>query len=486
MSNPKGRTLPNAISMYFVMLAVYSIDVFLFKSDLTVLGDAFYSRVFSFVILFLYLWASKDSFTLLGISKKQEKFTAGILYGTLFSVVPLFIVTAIECIYFGLTDIAAIDLNFSPPSLSYVRSEENLTPIVAVVIYVFTTFFGSAFKEFFFRGFMLKKLKKVMDFGWANLIQSALYMSFTLVLLVRNFVNGYYDDTTSRLGVFIIAFYVVHETLAGIKWGLMTRVSGSTYIATVDHFLYVFLSNSIFITNRYVTWSFMTHMLAIQIVSLLFTLIYYAYAMKKINEKKSIKTAREEAELREIEARRKEKKEQSIKKKTDGVTEISPQSFKKIVREGEHKGDSLPTEEEILSTRKSIEEALTNPIEVKIVDSEIDAILKNATRQMSGHTHHHSREITADFDSDDFLEAYSKGGKSSHHHSHHGHHHSHHHHKNHSHQTSETVKTEAPKKAQEKPASVEKKKIAKKPKLTFAQKIRSLGGIDDSSSNDLI
>ena len=478
MSNPKGRTLPNAISMYFVMLAVYSIDVFLFKSDLTVLGDAFYSRSFSFVILFLYIWASKDSFTLLGISKKQEKFTAGILYGTLFSVIPLFIVTIIECIYFGLTDIAAINLNFSPPSLSYVRSEENLTPVVAVVIYVFTTFFGSAFKEFFFRGFMLKKLKKVMDFGWANLIQSALYMSFTLVLLVRNLVNGYYDDTTSRLGVFIIVFYVVHETLAGIKWGLMTRVSGSTYIATVDHFLYVFLSNSIFITNRYVTWSFMTHMLAIQIVSLLFTLIYYAFAMKKISEKKALKAAREEAELREIEARKKEKKEQSIKKKTDGVEEISPQSFKKIIRESEQTGDNLPTEEEILSTRKSIEEALTNPLEDKSENSEIDAILKNVTRQMSGHTHHHSREITADFDSDDFLEAYSKGGKPSHRHSNY---HSHHHHRHHTRQRTENVKTEAPK-----VAPVEKKKAVKKPKLTFAQRMRSLGGIDDSSSNDLI
>lgn len=476
MSNPKGNTLPNAISIYFVMLAVYCIDIFLFKSDLTVLGDAFYSRFISFAILVLYILASKDSPSVLGISKKKEKFTAGVFYGIIFSVVPLFIVTVAECVYYGFTDLSAIDLNFSPPSLNYVRSEENLTPVAAVVIYLFTTFFASAFKEFFFRGFMLKKLKKVMGFGWANIIQSALYMSFTLVLFLRNLINGYYDDTTSRLGVFIIAFYIIHETLAGVKWGLITRVSGSTYIATVDHFLYVFLSNSIFVTNRYVTWSFMIHMLAIQVVSTLMTLVYYKISMKRIYERKARKAAREEAERLEIEARRKERKEKSIKKKTDGIDEISPENFKRIIRDGERGAKGILSDEEILQNKKSIEDALTNPVkDDEADDSEIDDLLKSLTREMAGHKHHNSREITDDFDADDFLKGYNKHGGDPYRHSHH-----HHHHYSHT----EPVKKEQ--KPEPNPKQAPKKEMAKKPKLTFTQKLRSLGGIDDSSSNDLI
>ncbi|MBR6531146.1 MAG: CPBP family intramembrane metalloprotease [Clostridia bacterium] len=472
MSNPKGNTLPNAISIYFVMLAVYCIDIFLFKSDLTVLGDAFYSRFISFAVLVLYIWASKDSAKILGVSKKKEKFTAGVLYGVIFSVIPLFLVTAAECVYYGLTDLTAIKLNFSPPSLNYVRSEENLTPVIAVAIYAFTTFFASAFKEFFFRGFLLKKLKKVMDFSRANILQSVLYMSFTMALLLRNLINGYYDETTTRLGVFIITFYIIHETLAGIKWGLMTRVSGSTYIATVDHFLYVFLSNSIFITNRYVTWSFMTHMLAIQVISLLMTLVYYKWSMKKINAKKERKRAREEAELLEIEARRKARKEKSINKKTDGIDEISPQSFKKIVRSSSASSGEFPTEEEILQTNKSIEETLTNPLDDVQENNELDDILRKATREMSGHNHHHSREITDNFDADNFLRAYSKGEDEPKHHSRHNHRHHHRHS-----EPGKTVKVYTP------PV---RKEPAKKPKLTFYQKMQSLGGVDDSSSNDLI
>lgn len=476
MSNPKGRTLPNAISMYFVMLAVYCIDIFLFKSDLTVLGDAFYSRFISFVILLLYIWASKDSISVLGISKKKEKFTAGVFYGILFSVIPLFTVTAAECIYYGLTDFSAIGLNFSPPSLSYVRSEENLTPVAAVAIYIFTTFFASAFKEFFFRGFMLKKLKKVMDFGWANLIQALLYMSFILPLLLRNLINGYYDDTTSRLGAFIIAFYFIHETLAGIKWGVMTRVSGSTYIATVDHFLYVFLSNSIFITNRYVTWSFMIHMLAIQVVSLLFTLVYYKLGMKKINEKKAKREAREEADRLEREQRRKARSK-SIEKKVEGIEEISPANFKSIINEPENAKAEKLSDEAILKTKKNLADALTNP--VKDDDNgEIDDFLKNFNREMSDRKHHNSREITEDFDADDFLKEYNKNGGVSYNH------HSQHHHKRRHHRHTEPAKQTD---AKETPATPQpKKEMAKKPKLTFAQKLQSLGGIDDSSTNDLI
>lgn len=481
MSNPKGTTLPNLISMYFVMLAVYCIDIFLFKSDLTVLGDAFYSRFISFVILFLYIRASKDTLNILGITKNTSKITAGIVYGTLFSVVPLFIITIAEGIYYGLTDATAIHLNFSPPSLSFVRSEENLTPVAAVVIYIFTTFFGSAFKEFFFRGFLLKKLKKVMDFGWANVIQAVLYMSFTMALLLRNLVNGYYDTTTASLGVFIIAFYFIHETIAGIKWGLMTRISGSTYIATVDHTLFVFLSNSIFITDRYVTWSFMIHMLAIQLLSLIFTLVYYKIGMSKINKKKAIKEAREEAERLEIEEKRKAKKEKSIKSKTDGMDKISPDSFKRIVRHTDESTSEIPSEEEILSNRKTIEDTLTNPLDEATRDNtEIDKFLKKVTREMNGEHNNRHGEITEGFDTDDFLEAYSKNDGKLHCHTHHSHHHEHH---REQHRHSEYV-NKPQTVAVPKPKS--KKEAAAKPKLTFRQKIQSLGGIDTSSSNDLI
>ena len=138
MSNPKSKLIPNAFTVYFVMLLVYCVDIFFLKSDLTVLGDAFYSRFVSLIGLFIYLWATKTSLDILGISKKKEKFRTGAVYGIIFSIIPIAVVMAVECVIYGATDINALDLRFSPPSISHVYDIANLTPAAAIIIYIFT------------------------------------------------------------------------------------------------------------------------------------------------------------------------------------------------------------------------------------------------------------------------------------------------------------------------------------------------------------
>lgn len=475
MSNPKGRTLPNTLSIYFVMLAIYGIDVFIFKSDLTVLGDAFFARCISFIVLFLYIWAAKDSVQTLGLSKKGEKFLAGGLYGTIFAMLPLAIVTAAEIAYYLSTDASALSLRFETPNMSYVRSEENLTPVAGVVIYIFTCFFGNAFKECFFRGFLLKKFNKITDFGKANFMQAVLYMTFILPYLARSIPDQLSRGRlTPQLAVFMVCFYIIHETFAGIKWGLMTRISGSTYMAIMDHFLYVFFSNSVFITNRYVTWSFMLHMMAIQVVSFLFVLIYYLYGMKKINDKKKKQKAKLEAEYNEIEARKKQREAtKAAEKKFDALEEISPAKYKNIVNEDKKLKRSVESDERALENKIVLEEALKEEVSHENDDS-VDDILRKANREMRRRENPVStNDITEDFDSDEFLKAYQRGDGS--HRKSNRHHHQHHH-----------SNYKEAKEEKQPIAPPQKKAMAKKPKKTFAQKLQSLGGIDDSSSNELI
>lgn len=473
MSNPKGQTLPNAVSMFFVMLAVYCIDIFLFRSDLTVLGDAFFARFISFVIIFLYLLASKEPIETLGISKKTPKIVGGALYGTFFTLVPLAIVTLCEAAYYASTDATALTLYFETPNMTYVRSEENLTPVVGVVIYIFTCFFGNAFKEVFFRGFLLKKFNKITEFGKANFMQAVLYMTFILPYLARNIPDQLSRDRlTAPTAVFMIIFYIVHETFAGIKWGLMTRISGSTYMAIVDHFLYVFLSNSIFITNRYESWSFMLHMMAIQVVSFLFVLIYYCIGMKKINEKKKRQQAKIEAELKEIEERKKKREEErSVKKKIEKLEEISPAKYKNIVHEAVKHERMVEDDESALENKITLEQALKEEVP-SVADEAVDAIIRKANREMRMKENPvSSSDITDDFDSDEFLKAYQRQDGS--HRKSGNHHHNHHREKVGEKETTVVL-----------PAK--KETMAKKPKKTLDQKMQSLGGIDDSSSNDLI
>lgn len=411
MSNPKSRTIPDALSMYLIILVVYCIDIFFFKSDLTVLGDAFYSRFLSFLIIIGYLLVSKSSFSLLGFSKKKNKFVTGIIYGIIFSVIPLLIAMVAEVFIFGLSDISSIHIRFSPPSLSHIRDIANLSPAVAIIIYVFTSFFGSLFKETFFRGFMLKKLKTATSFRSANLVQALLYMSMTMPMLLRNLVNHYYDNTTASLGVFIVMFYIIHETLAGYKWGLLTRVTGATYVATVDHFLYVFLSNSVFITNRYVQWSFMLHTLAIQIISTGMVLVYYKINMKKLEEKKAKEKEDREKEKRERTERRKERERNNIiDEKIQEIHEISPEQYKDIVadanenRPSHRHHRSAQTKQRINESHAKQNEGLLESVSTadarQVASEYLDEKMKKS--------HHHSTHRKAP-DNSDKIESFSTG-----------------------------------------------------------------------------
>ena len=402
MSNPKSRVVPDALSMYIVMLIIYCIDIFFFKSDLTVLGDAFYSRFFSLAIIFVYMWVTKTPLDTLGISRKRKKFATGAVYGTIFAVVPLITVMAVECIFYGITDITALNLRFAPPSLSHVRDVANLTPGIAIAIYAFTTFFGSVFKEFFFRGYMLKKLKKATSFKTANIIQALLYMSLTLPMLLRNLVNHYYDNTTASLGAFIVGFYIIHETLAGLKWGLLTRVTGSTYTAIVDHTLYVFLSNSVFITNRYVTWSFMLHNLAIQVVSTIIVYIYYRINMKKLEEKRAKEKEERAAKRKEHIERRKERERNNIiDEKIQEIHEISPEQFKDIVSEANdknhrhhHRHHSEAKTQQRNEKHSKQNEELFEEVSTADASKRASEYLGERMSSTHHHRHHHSSEKT--------------------------------------------------------------------------------------------
>ncbi len=465
MSNPKARTLPDVFSMFFIMCAVYGIDLFLFKTDLTILGTSLFAWIMGFALLVMYIRGARTSRKLLGISFRNEKILAGVLYGAVFSVVPIVAVILAEFIYFSSLSPITLDISFVSPNLIY---SDDVSLATVAIVYAVSILAASAFKEFFFRGFMLRTLRKNMSFAKANLLQSAMYLSFTVVLILRNFLYNIYDENAKRRVLLIVAFCAVNEMLSGIKRGMMTRVSGATYIALVDSYIYTFFSTCLMITESYTAWMFMPHMLAIQVLSFLLTLVYYKISMKKINIKKAHREAREQTELREIEARRKANEEKSINKKTDGIDEISPDNFKKIVRNDSHSKRRHLSDEEILQGKKSIEETLTTPIEDTSTD-EVNAILKDFTRERSSHHKHRSREITADFNADNFLETYGKDDGKKHHH--------HHRSESKHHKSGSATK---PKQVQA------EKKISKKPKLTFTQKLQSLGGIDDSASNDLI
>lgn len=407
MSDPKSKALPDLISMYLIMFVIYCLDVFFIKSDLTVLGDNFYSRFLCFTVLFLTVVFKREHLKSFGISSKKEKFKSAFIFGTIFSVVPILIVSAVEFFIFKSTDPANIHVSFIPPSLSYVQTEGYLTPAFCITIYVLTSLFAACFKEMFFRGFLLHKLEKLTVFKSANAFQALLYTTFIIPKLVRNFVMNYYSKEIISIAAFVIIFYLIHEFITGLKWGMLAKVSGATYISIIDNFLYVFLANSLHIVSHQSKWLFMIHMLSAQLISLALVAVYckkVSGSKAEINEAEKNESAEKpkfsfkKAEaIIENENKNITEKNESDELKSevfDKHAEISPNQFKEIIKESSVKAEKAHNGE--------------------LSEAEIDSYLKDFGKPKAHYNppqkppKTNSSEEAENFDVDDFLKGFSK------------------------------------------------------------------------------
>lgn len=402
MSDPKGKALPDLISMYLIMLVIYCLDVFFLKSDLTVLGDNFYSRFLCFTVLLMTLVFKREHLKSFGISRKKEKFKSALIFGTVFSAVPIFIVSAVEFFIFKSTDPDNIHVTFTPPSLSYVQTEGYLTPAFCITIYILTSLFAACFKEMFFRGFLLHKLEKLTVFKSANTFQALLYTTFIIPKLVRNFVMNYYSKEIISIATFVIVFYLIHEFITGLKWGMLAKVSGATYISIIDNFLYVFFANSLHIVSHQSKWLFMIHMLSAQLISLVLVAVYCKKASgskEELNEAEEKETSAKKAKPiikneKEIITEKTESDELKSEE-FDKHTEISPNQFKEIIKESSVKAEKSHNGE--------------------LSEAEIDNYLKDFGKPKAHYNPpqkpsqpNSSEEESESFDVDDFLKGFSK------------------------------------------------------------------------------
>lgn len=402
MSDPKGKALPDLISMYLIMLVIYCLDVFFLKSDLTVLGDNFYSRFLCFTVLLMTVVFKREHLKSFGISRKKEKLKSALIFGTVFSAVPILIVSAAEFFIFKSTDPANIHVTFTPPSLSYVQTKGYLTPAFCITIYILTSLFAACFKEMFFRGFLLHKLEKLTVFKSANTFQALLYTTFIIPKLVRNFVMNYYSKEIISIAAFVIVFYLIHEFITGLKWGMLAKVSGAAYISIVDNFLYVFLANSLHIVSHQSKWLFMIHMLSAQLISLVLVAVYCkktSGSKEEINEAEKKETSVEKAEPiikneKEIITEKTESDELKSEE-FDKHTEISPNQFKEIIKESSVKAEKSHNGE--------------------LSEAEIDSYLKDFGKPKAHYNPpqkpsqpNSSEEESESFDVDDFLKGFSR------------------------------------------------------------------------------
>ena len=209
---------------------------------------------------------------------------------------------------------------------------------------------------------------------------------------------NYYSEDIVKLAAFVVIFYLVHEFITGLKWGMLAKVSGAVYISIIDNFLYVFLANSLHIVDQSTKWLFMIHMLATQLISLALVAIYCKKASsaksveEKTSEKKSTVAAKEKTKNPAPIETHEEKEVINIEAFNDKA-EISPSQFKEIIKEN------------------TVQSAL--PHNGELSEEEIDSYLKDFGKPKGQYNPPKTskpdmaKETVESFDVDDFLKGFS-------------------------------------------------------------------------------
>ena len=272
---------PNNLCMiiFLLCLSVRFVEYFLIETDKTAIGENVLHKVVGIILLALVL--KKINLTWGDIGFQKNGFVSGILKGLLLGSVCFAVSFGLELAIFILQGNPA-HLEVYISSFSLTGSQIKNTDFVFFLLCVLFNIINVWMEEGVFRGLFLKTLSETKPFMQANFISAFLFGIWHIVMPVRSYVNGEMSFAAMLpMGI----GYIILAGIMGIKWGLLTRITGNIWAGLGDH-----LFNNTVAANMLHVVSLkgadelqIVRIMAAQIISFAFVLIRYYHKNRKKN-----------------------------------------------------------------------------------------------------------------------------------------------------------------------------------------------------------
>lgn len=282
MSNCK-KPLLAVIMLYLLCFAFRILEYFVLRTDQTFWGEAFVHKLMGIAVLCIA--AKILAFRPGEIGFSGEKIVTNIGKGLAFGL-------SIFAIAYGVETLLVISQGRFDSLKLYVSSYAvdgnvgNQTAFVFFLLCFAGNIINVVMEEGVFRGLFQKILETRFSFIIAAVIASCLFGAWHIMGPIRN----YYDGMSSMGGMIAnMIMLVVTSGLVGFKLAMLTRITGSLYMAMGDHFVNNTIVNILHVVSETGADELMFVRISIaQSLSFLVVLVYYLKVRRKIAERDAV------------------------------------------------------------------------------------------------------------------------------------------------------------------------------------------------------
>jgi membrane protease YdiL (CAAX protease family) len=231
MLDYKRNPIPIILMFYAICFAFRTIEYFIFRTDQSMIGEAFIHKLAGILLLaasmplFRYSWAE------VGFSHK--KVLRNILIGALLGAVVFTAGYGIE-ILIQLSAGNFTGLKFYVTSYSVLGNRGMQSSILFIMICIAGNMINVIMEEGVFRGLFVRLAEEKYSFPAACILSSVLFGVWHIMQPLRNVIDG----SQSMAGAFMAGLIlVVTSTLLGIQYCMLYKLTGSLWAGMAAHFM---------------------------------------------------------------------------------------------------------------------------------------------------------------------------------------------------------------------------------------------------------
>ena len=227
----KQNVLTAVLAIYFICYGFRVFEYFILRTDKTWVGEAVVHKLTGIVILFAAVGFLRETLADIGLARKGRLRNIG--KGLFFGIGVFIIAYAVE-IMMAIAGGTFVSLQVYVSTYAVDQNLGHRTEWLFYIICIVGNMVNVFMEEGIFRGLFQKILEKKYSFMCSALIASILFGLWHIVGPIRN----YFDGVSGVEGMIANAIMLtVTSALVGFKFALLTKLTGSLYMAMGDHFV---------------------------------------------------------------------------------------------------------------------------------------------------------------------------------------------------------------------------------------------------------